>query len=270
MRSLRTFLPMLAALVLASPATAAQCEPPGGFNVWLQSFAREASANGISQRTIAATLTGLTPDPKVLSLDRNQKVFRQSFEQFAANRITSGRMSKGRAMLKQHAGLLARIEQRFGVPGPVVVAIWGLETDYGAVMGKQSVIRSLATLAHDCRRTEMFSANLMDALRIVDRGDKSVNDLRGAWAGEIGQTQFLATSYVRFAVDFDGDGRRDLIRSVPDVLASTANYLRGHGWQPGQSWTEGTANFAVFQHWNRSQVYQKTIALFATKLAAGR
>ncbi|GGE34433.1 lytic transglycosylase [Agaricicola taiwanensis] len=253
----------------ASPALAAQCQPPGGFNAWLEAFAQEAVASGISPRTVSATLTGLTPDQKVLSLDRNQKVFKQSFQQFAANRITAGRLRKGAALLKQHASLLARIEQRFGVPGPVIVAIWGLETDFGAVMGKQPAIRSLATLAHDCRRTEMFQGQLLDALRIVDRGDMTPAEMRGAWAGELGQTQFLPTSYIRFAVDFDGNGRRDLIRSTPDVLASTANYLRGYGWRPGQPWTEGTANFAVFQHWNRSQVYQKTIALFATKLAGG-
>lgn len=268
MRFSLKLLPLLFACV-ASPAVAAQCQHPGGFDAWLSDFSREAAAAGVSQRTIAATLTGLTPDSQVLSLDRNQKVFKQSFEQFAANRITQARLSKGAAMLKQHGALLARIERQFGVPGPVIVAIWGLETDFGAVMGKQSAIRSLATLAHDCRRTEMFSGQLIDALRIVDRGDKAAADMRGAWAGELGQTQFLPTSYVRFAVDFDGDGRRDLIRSVPDVLASTANYLKGYGWQAGQPWTEGTANFGVFQHWNRSSIYQRTIALFASKLAAG-
>jgi lytic murein transglycosylase len=259
----------LLAMFASAPALAAQCQPPGGFDDWLGEFAREAAAAGVTRQTISATLTGLTPDPKVLSLDRNQKVFKQSFEQFAANRITAGRLRKGAAMLKQHASLLGRIEQQFGVPGPVIVAIWGLETDFGAVMGKQSAIRSLATLAHDCRRSAMFQGHLLDALRIVDRGDMAPNEMVGAWAGELGQTQFLPTSYLQFAVDFDGNGRRDLIRSTPDVLASTANYLRGYGWKAGQPWTEGSANFAVFQHWNRSSVYQRTIALFATKLAAG-
>ena len=135
--------------------------------------------------------------------------------------------------MSKHAALLQRIEQQFGVPGAVVISIWGLETDFGAGMGKHPVVRAVATLAHDCRRTEMFQRELMSALTIINRGDMSNAQLLGAWAGEIGQTQFLPSSYVKFAVDFDGNGRRDLIRSVPDALASTANYLRGYGWQRG-------------------------------------
>src|SRR5262249_41338757 len=122
----------------------------------------------------------------------------------------------------------------------------------------------------DCRRSEMFQGELMAALTIVERGDLTVAGLRGAWAGELGQTQFLPSSYVKFAVDFDGDGRRDLIHSVPDVLASTANYLSGYGWQRGQPWTEGTENFAVLKAWNKALVYQQTIALFPPRLAADR
>ena len=152
------------------------------------------------------------------------------------------------------------------MPAEIVVAIWGLETDFGVVQGKQPAIRALATLAHDCRRTEMFQAELTDVLRIIDRGDLSAGDMRGAWAGELGQTQFLPSSYVKFAMDFDGDRKRDLIRSVPDVLASTANYLRGYGWKRGGVWTEGTENFEVLRQWNKSSVYQKTIAAFATRL----
>jgi lytic murein transglycosylase len=196
-------------------------------------------------------------------------VFKQSFEQFALPRINA-RLAKARRLMTQHAGLLARIEQRFGVPGPIVIPIWGLETDFGVASGKSPVIRSVATLAHDCRRTEMFQGELLAALTIVERGDLSVAELRGAWAGELGQTQFLPSSYVKFAVDFDGNGRRDLIHSVPDVLASTANYLRGYGWQAGGPWTEGTPNFAVLAAWNKATVYQKTIALFATRLAEER
>ena len=163
--------------------------------------------------------------------------------------------------------MLSRIEQQFGVQGEVLIAIWGLETDFGVDIGKQPVLRSLATLAHDCRRTDMFQAELMDALRIVERGDLTPAEMRGAWAGEIGQTQFLASNYWKFAIDFDGNGKRDLIHSVPDVLASTANYLKGYGWQPGGPWTEGSPNFAVLKEWNRALVYQRTIALFATRLA---
>src|SRR5260370_28913013 len=146
-------------------------------------------------------------------------------------------------MMKQYGSVLARIEQTYGVPGEVLVGIWGLETDFGANNGKFPTMRSLATLAFDCRRSDMFKAELMDALRIVDRGDLAPQEMRGAWAGEIGQTQFMPSSYIKYAVDFDGNGRRDLLRSAPDVLASTANFLASYGWQRGQALEPGTANF---------------------------
>jgi lytic murein transglycosylase len=250
----------------APPALAAPCG--GDFAAFIATFSREAAAQNISQRTITEAFAGITPDPRVIALDRRQGVFRQSFEEFALPRINA-RIAKARRLLAQHAGLLARIEQRFGVPGPILIAIWGLETDFGAGAGKHPAIQAVATLAHDCRRSAMFQEELMAALTIIERGDMSAAELRGAWAGELGQTQFLPSSYVKFAVDFDGNGRRDLIRSVPDVLASTANYLRGHGWQRGQPWTEGTHNFTVLKEWNKATVYQKTIALFATRLAEG-
>jgi lytic murein transglycosylase len=170
--------------------------------------------------------------------------------------------------MRTHQATLARIEQRFGVPGPILISIWGLETNYGAdSSGKYSILRSLATLAYDCRRSEFFTGHLLDALRIVQRGDMTVAQLRGGWAGEIGHTQFLPSGYYKYAVDFDGDGRRDLEHSVPDMLASTANFLKGHGWQAGQGWEEGSANYAVLRDWNRAEVYQRTIAVMASKLS---
>ena len=269
MRAMRAALLALAVLLLpAQAAWAARCEDPAGFPAWIETVKREAAAQGISRRTLAS-LDGIARDSRVIALDRSQKAFKQSFEQFAAQRISRGRLDKGARLLRSHARLLGAVEQRYGVPAPVIVAIWGLETDFGANTGTMSVLRSLATLAHDCRRTEMFQRELMSALRIVERGDMSAGQMRGAWAGEVGQTQFLASNYVRFAVDFDGDGRRDLIRSVPDVLASTANYLKSHGWQRGGDWRPGTANFQVIKQWNKADVYARTIALFATRLAGG-
>ena len=176
------------------------------------------------------------------------------------------RLAKARGMMQRHAATLARIEKQFGVPGGVVVAIWGLETDFGVNMGKQPALRALATLAYDCRRGEMFRGELLHALKIIDRGDLRPEDMIGSWAGELGQTQFLPSSYMKFAIDFDGNGRRDLIRSVPDVLGSTANYLKGYGWKRGEGFAEGSHNFSVFKQWNRSSVYQKTIAYFAERL----
>jgi lytic murein transglycosylase len=250
----------------AVPAGAATCG--GDFGTFIGAFSREAAAKGITQRGLAA-LTGLASDPKVLALDRNQKPFQLSFEEFAAQRVTAPRLKKGGLLLLQNASMLSRIEQQFGVAPEVIVALWGLETDFGVNQGKQSSIRALATLAHDCRRSEMFQGELMAALEIIDKGDLTSEQMRGAWAGELGQTQFLPTSYVKYGIDFDGNGRRDLIRSVPDVLASTANYLKGYGWKPGP-YGEGTANYEVLKQWNKSTIYQRTIALFAQRLAAGQ
>ena len=252
-------------LISAAPAIAAQCNPRGGFNAFLAEFRQEAAHAGISPRGLAA-LNGLTPDPAVLAADRRQHVFNQSFEQFSGRMISRSRLSRGAYNMQRHASMLQRIEQVTGVPGAIVVAIWGLETDYGAVHGKRSVVRSVATLAYDCRRSEKFQQQLADALRIIDAGDMTSAQMVGQWAGEIGQTQFLPSSYYKYAVDFDGDGRRDLVNSVPDVLASTANYLKGHGWQRGQGWGPGEPNFEVIKSWNSADVYARTIALFARKL----
>jgi len=272
MRSLRLTasifgLALVLGTALAAPALAATCgNDGGGFAAWLEDFKSQAAAAGISQRGIAAGLAGVVYDRSVISHDRGQKVFRQTFEEFSG-RMVPPRLGRGKQMLLRHASTISRMEQQFGVPGAVVVAIWGLETDFGANNGNFPTIRSLATLAYDCRRSDRFRAELLDALRIVDRGLMSPAAMHGAWAGEIGQTQFMPSSYLKFAVDFDGDGRPDLIRSVPDVLASTANYLKGYGWQRGAPWGPGTANFNVLLEWNKSQVYSKTIAYFAQRLA---
>ncbi|MGA7547049.1 MAG: lytic murein transglycosylase [Methyloceanibacter sp.] len=258
----------VACALTASPGAAAPCG--GDFNAWLQSFSKEAAAQGVSQRTLSSALAGLSPNPQVLSLDRNQHAtFGQSFERFSSKRVTAYSVQKGRSLMKRYAPVLNRIEQQYGVPGPILVAIWGLESGFGSFTGNLPTLRSLATLAHDCRRSEKFTEELIAALKIIDRGDLSPSEMRGAWAGELGQTQFLPSSYLKFAVDYDGNGKRDLIRSAPDVLASTANYLKGYGWRKGQPWGEGSANFQVLLEWNKSQVYSQTVAYFATRLKGG-
>src|SRR5712671_1340990 len=265
-RSLLRTLAVGAVLMMpAAPGLAATCGT-GSFEAWLDDFKNEAAAKGISQSAIASGLAGITLDQGVLSRDRSQRVFSQSFEEFSG-RMVPPRLARGASMMKQYGSVLGRIEQSYGVPGEVLVAIWGLETDFGANIGKFPTLRSLATLAYDCRRSEMFQTELMDALRIVERGDLAPAEMRGAWAGEIGQTQFMPSSYIKFAVDFDGNGRRDLLRSAPDVLASTANYLANYGWQRGKDWEPGSTNFAVIQQWNKSEVYARTIAYFASLLA---
>jgi lytic murein transglycosylase len=265
LRILATALTGAMIAAVATPVFAAQCNPKGGFPAFISDFKKEATKHGISQRGLG-TLDGLTVDDKVLAADRRQHVFKQSFEEFSGRMISKDRMVKGQRLMKEYAGQIRKVEQTYGVPGGVVVAIWGLETDYGVNQGKMSVVRSVATLAYDCRRTDKFQDELLNALRIVDRGDMASADMKGDWAGEIGQTQFLPSSYVKYAVSFSGRGKPDLIKNKADVLASTANYLAQKGWQRGQGWGPGQPNFDVIKEWNKAEVYAKTIALFGQKL----
>jgi lytic murein transglycosylase len=254
------------ALTLATPALAARCG--GDFNAFVASMSAEAQAAGISQGVISQAFAGVTQDAAVLNFDRRQRgTFNKSFEQYVSTRVGAGRINGGRAMLQRYAPLLASIEQKFGVPRQILVAIWGLETDFGkGDMGKLPVIRTLATMAHDCRRTELFQGELLAALKILQRGDLGPRDMIGAYAGEIGQTQFLPSSYIKYGVDFDGNGHVDLRHSVPDVLASTANLLHTNGFKMGAPYGEGTANFEAMREWNRATIYRKTIAYFADQL----
>ena len=254
-------------LLVTAPAHAAQCG--GDFHAFLASMSREAAAQGISPGVVSQAFAGVTQDGAVLSFDRRQHAtFRKSFEAYAATRVTGGRIKTGRAMMQRHGALLSRIERQFGVPPAIVVAIWGLETDFGhGDMGRLPVIRTLATMAHDCRRTDLFQRELLAALKILQRGDLPLRDLIGAYAVEIGQTQFLPSSYIKYGVDYDGNGHVDLRHSVPDVLAATANLLKMSGFRMGQPYGEGSANFEAMREWNRAVIYRKTIGYFADRLA---
>src|ERR1700687_1109257 len=251
---LRSLAILFCALFFAVPAGAATCG--GDFNVFLSAMAREAAAAGVSPTVVDSAFAGVTLDGAVLAFDRRQRgTFRKSFEEYAATRIVPARIKRARQLMQRHAALLARIERQFGVPATLLMAIWTLESDNGTGdMGKLPVIRTLATLAHDCRRTELFQGELLAALQILQRGDLALRDLIGAYAGEIGQTQFLPSSYIKYGIAYDGDGRVDLRRSVHDVLASTTNLLKSNGWQAGAPFGEGTANFEVMREWNRSGV----------------
>mgnify|MGYP002718334511 CR=1 FL=1 len=266
--SVRRALFAAGALMLsAAPALAQSCGDTGaGFDRWLQSFRQTAAQAGISQGTLQSALN-VTYNPEVIRLDRNQRSFRLSLGEFMQRRAPASFVQRGKRIMAENAQLLDRVERQYGVPREILVAIWGMETGFGANSGNMNIFRSLATLAYDCRRSDFFTNELFAALQIVDRGDKRAQDMVGAWAGEIGQTQFLASNYLRYAVDGDGDGRRDLIRSRADVLASTANFLRQHGWQPGAGYMEGQPNFARLRDWNRAGVYQQALALFASRLA---
>jgi lytic murein transglycosylase len=263
----RLFAALLVTVFFAAPASAAQCG--GNFNSFVAQMARDAQAQGVSQQVITQAFAGLAPDQTVLAFDRRQKgmFHSKSFEEYARTRVIPARISRAKKLMQTHAQLLARIEQRSGVPKELIMAIWTMETDNGTGdMGKLPVVRTLASLAWDCRRTELFQGELIAALKIVQRGDLPLRDLVGAFAGEIGQTQFLPSSYIKYGVDYDGNGHVDLRHSVPDVLASTANLLKVNGWQAGQPYGEGTPNFDAMREWNHSEVYRKTLVLFAERL----
>jgi len=236
----RVFLGLSVALATSAVAPAladTSCRGGQSFASWLADLRRDAARQDVSDQAVAA-LDGIAYDERVLKQDRGQPSLSQSFLDFAGRVVSSDRLQRGRALLEKHARTFARIERDYGVPGPVIVAFWGLETDFGGYMGEFSSLRSLATLAYDCRRPDYFRAELIDALKIVDRGDIRPTDMRGAWAGELGQVQFTPSNYLKYAVDYDGDGRRDLVGSVPDALASTANYLNSLGWRRGEPWLE--------------------------------
>ena len=229
---------VLLAVLLTSGAAhaAAPCRTSGPFNQWLADLEREAAAQGISQSTIAEAAPSLTYDQRIVNIDRGQRVFTQTFLEFSDRMAAAYRIQRGQALIKKYEPIFTRIAQQYGVPAPVIVSFWGLESDFGANMGNYRSLPSLVSLAYDCRRADRFRAQLLDALRLIQRGDLRPDEMIGSWAGELGQTQMMPSEYYKYGVDYDGDGKRNLLRSVPDVLASTANYLVGLGWKRGEPW----------------------------------
>ncbi len=219
-------------------AAGANCQNTGSFERWLEGFKRQATAEGIRAGTIQAALGGITLDQSVIARDRRQGFFTQTFLDFSAKLATTNRLQNSIAMARKHRATFDKAEKEYGVPAAVLTAFWALESDFGAGMGNLPVLRSLATLAYDCRRGEMFRAELMSALKIIDRGDLKPEEMIGSWAGELGQTQFLPSHYLNYAIDYDGDGRRDLIRNVPDIIGSSAKFVAELGWRPGEPWLE--------------------------------
>jgi len=224
--------------VLAGPALAASCQNTGSYEAWLAQFKKDAAAQGISSKVIADASPSLTFDPVIIRRDHGQAVFNQTFLQFSDRMVGGARIPNGLAKIKQHGALFAEVEKEYGVPAPVLTAFWGLESDFGANFGKYKILSALATLAYDCRRPDFFRTQLFDALRIIEGGDQRVEDMIGDWAGEFGGMQFTASDYLKNAVDFDGDGRRDLINSVPDTIASAAKFLVSLGWRRSEPWLQ--------------------------------
>jgi lytic murein transglycosylase len=230
---------MAAALfVLSGPASAAGCHKEATFDAWLDGVRAEAKASGDSARAIGDALDGVSFDPAIVKKDRAQGVFTQDFLQFSDRMVAGYRITEGKARIAKLADVFKRIEQTYGVPAPVLTAFWGLETDFGAFNGDGPTLTSLATLGYDCRRPDLFRRQLLAAIKIIDRGDLSASQMRGPWAGELGQLQFIPERYLAFGVDFDGDGRVDLLHSSADALASAANYIKSLGWKAGQPWLQ--------------------------------
>ncbi|WP_394892941.1 lytic murein transglycosylase [Mesorhizobium sp. AaZ16] len=230
----RTMALALLAAFAASPAAAQQCG--GDFDAWKQTVAAEARAAGVGETGLTA-LAQAGVDRKVLEHDRAQGVFTQSFIEFSSRMISDYRLQQGKANLEKYADIFARAEQEFGVQGPVIAAFWALETDFGAVQGDFDTVNALLTLAHDCRRPELFRPQVVPLLTLIDQGILPAG-VKGAWAGEVGQTQLLPSDYLARGVDGDGDGLVDLRNSAPDVIMTTANKILSRGWKSGAPWIE--------------------------------
>lgn len=240
------------------------------FDRFLADLKQQAIAAGVSQRALAEASPGLVYDHGIVNRDRGQRVFGQVFTEFARRMAADYRMQQGQARIKTYAAAFARAEKEYGVPPAVIAAFWGLESDFGANMGNLPTLRSLVSLAYDCRRSEMFQKETIAALKIIDRGDLSPAEMVGSWAGELGQTQFLPTHYFNYAVDYDGDGRRNLLRSPADVIGSTANYIaNGLKWRRGEPWLQevrvpAASGFASNFPWDQADL---TIQLPRSKWA---
>jgi len=219
------------------PAASATEPTRPSFSEFLDGIRREARTRGIREDVIAAALASIDePLPVVIERDRSQAEIVLPLEAYVERRLTAKLIATGRDELRQNRELLKEVTSRYGVAPDVLLAVWGIESNFGRFSGVRPTVAALATLAWDPRRSTFFRGELFDALEILNRGDIGVDSLRGSWAGAMGQTQFMPSSYLQFAEDFDGDGRRDIWASMPDVLASIANYLKAHGWSAGQSW----------------------------------
>lgn len=252
------------AALAAGTASAATCGNTGaGYETWKQQFAGEAQAQGVGQRGLQA-LMNTSYSQGTINADRNQQSFDYSFERFMEVRGAETIVAQGRRRLAENPGLYAALEERYGVPPGVIIAIHGMETGFGNFMGDSNVLSSISTLAYDCRRSDFFTPHALAALVLIDRGGLSPTT-QGARHGEVGHTQFLPGNVLRFGVDGNGDGRVDLTDQI-DALASTANFLRQKGWRPGASYQPGQPNFAALQEWNAAGVYQRAIAAIAARI----
>ena len=235
---MRSILLVLAVVALLPRPAALQSttDPTLPFEEWLAAVIEEADDKGFDEGLIKQTLVGLEPLPRVIQADRSQAELNPGLERYLSTRLTRPVITRGREMMKQHRALLGRIEEEFNVQRRFVVAIWGMETRYGRITGREPIFRALATLAWEPRRAEYFRGELFNALTMVQRGHIDAKSMVGSWAGAMGHPQFMPSSYLKHAVDFDKDGRRDIWNSVPDALASIASYLESYDWRDDETW----------------------------------
>lgn len=232
---------------------------PQDFNKWLAELRSEAISQGVAVQVVDNALADISPLETVIELDRKQPEGTITLEEYLAKAITKGRIQRGRDELETNKELLAKISGKYSVPTSVIVALWGMETSYGENSGNFSIIESLATLAYDGRRSAFFRGELINALKIMDAEKMSVDTFDGSWAGAFGQCQFMPTSYLKYAVDFDGDGKRDIWYTQGDIFASIANYLHSEGWNNDEGIAEGSNNFNVLLKWNRSRYFATAV-----------
>ena len=217
-------------------ATARPAAAQETFDEFLAGLRADARRQGVSEAMLDKALAGLQPNPKIIEFDRRQPEFTQTFWSYVDKRVTKGRVKRGRALLSKHRRLLAKVYRTYGVPPHYLVAFWGLESNFGGFKGNFGVIESLATLAYDERRSAFFRAQLIDALRILEQGHIAPDKMLGSWAGAMGHMQFIPSTFKRYAVDYDGDGRRNIWTNLPDVFGSAANYLSSIGWRKEETW----------------------------------
>jgi membrane-bound lytic murein transglycosylase B len=261
---LRSLLGLALVVGFSLPAVAAPCgDTSSGFEDWKSVMAKEARAEGVGDKGIAA-LMGTSYSKATISADRNQKSFKYSLAKFMEVRGAAAIASQGKGRKAKNAKLFAALESKYGVPAGVLLAIHGMETGFGGFMGDSNVISAIATLTWDCRRSDFFRPHLIGGLKLVDRGSISAKTV-GAKHGEWGHTQFLLGNALTYGVDGNGDGAVDLGNQA-DALATTANYLRKKGWSAGAGYQEGQPNFAVIKEWNAATVYQQAIALIAADI----
>ena len=249
---------------LSSPIQAANCSnTSAGFEAWKSDFAKQARKAGVKKRGLQA-LAGTTYAKRTIIADRNQKSFKYSLQKFMKIRGTNAIIAQGRKRKARNAAFYAGLEQRYGVPAGVIIAIHGMETGFGNFMGDSNVVSAIVTLTFDCRRSDFFRPHAIGALKLVARGSISPGT-KGAKHGELGHTQILPGNALAFGADGNGDGRVDFYNQA-DALASTANFLRAKGWKPGQSYQQGTHNFRVLKQWNAATVYQQSLAIMGAKI----